>query len=160
MTTPAPAPSPPGPSPVAQVALVVFSLGREEFGASVSQVREVLPLEGLTPVPRAAHDVEGVMNVRGHILPVLDLRRRLGLQEGGAPSSRKVLVVDSPGQGSVGLVVDEVTEVLRLASTSIESAPTLVVTDVSRKYIAGVAKVGERLILVCDLVAMTRPGEK
>lgn len=151
--------APPSPSAsTQQVALVVFSLGREEFGASVTQVREVLPLEGATPVPRAAHDIEGVMNVRGHILPVLDLRRRLGLTDGAAPPVRKVLVVESPGQGPVGLVVDDVVEVLRLPHAAIESAPALVVTEVSRKYIAGVAKVADRLILVCDLVAMTRPG--
>lgn len=142
-----------------EVALVVFRLGKEEFGAPVLQVREVLRRENITRVPRADPDVEGVMNLRGQIVTVVDLRRRLGFppREGGDP---RVMVVHEPGSHPVGAVVDEVSEVLRVPVSGLESAPALVMTERSERYLRGVAKVGDRIIILCDLTALLRPEQK
>lgn len=139
-------------------ALVVFGLGAEEFAAPVAQVREVLPLAGMTRVPRAAPEVHGVMNVRGQILPVIDLRRRLGFPPREPGGAAYVLIHLAPGAGAVGLIVDEVREVLRVPAAQVEEPPAMLMTESARHYLLGVAKVEDRLILVCDLAAMVRGG--
>lgn len=140
------------------IALVIFRLGTEEFGAPVMQVREVLPLEGTTRVPRSAPDIEGVMNVRGQIVPIVDLRKRLGFEPRAANVPCSVLIVQPGGSTAVGMVVDSVSEVLRVPPEAITPAPAVVVNEQSKAYLQGVAKVKDRLILVCDLGAMVRPG--
>ncbi|MBI4394469.1 MAG: purine-binding chemotaxis protein CheW [Euryarchaeota archaeon] len=141
-----------------EVALVVFRLGAEEFGAPVLQVREILKLESVTRVPRADPEVEGVMNLRGQILTVIDLRRRLGFDARPPGMQPRVIVVQNPGSQPVGLVVDEVTEVLRVGADSLESTPPLVLTEQSQRYLRGVAKIGDRLIILCDISALVTPS--
>lgn len=153
-----PGPARPAGAPSEEVALVVFRLGAEEFGAPVLQVREILKLESVTRVPRADPEVEGVMNLRGQILTVIDLRRRLGFEARPPELEPRVIVVQNPGTQPVGFVVDEVTEVIRVPAENLESTPPLVLTEQSQRYLRGVAKLGDRLIILCDISALVTPA--
>lgn len=148
------------PAPVVETPLVLFRLGQEEFGVHVTQVVEVLKLENLTRVPHAESDVEGVMNLRGRILTVLDLRRRLGFAERPAGQPARILVVDTREGSPLGVIVDDVLEVMRIPENVIEPPPPYVLTTHSGRYLKGVAKLGNRLIIVCDLETMVAPSEK
>ncbi|GAB4197606.1 MAG: hypothetical protein OHK0013_05960 [Sandaracinaceae bacterium] len=100
---------------------LVFEIGRDRMALPLASVKEILKLAPITPVPRAQHDVLGILSVRGRITTVLDLRRRLGLAEGAPSRSSRILLVDRQDE-VVGLRVDAVTEVLRLRTSEIEPA--------------------------------------
>lgn len=131
------------------IQIVVFQLGNELYGADIGTVREVGPLQRMTRVPRTPRFVKGVTNLRGRVIPVVDLRRRLNLPESEATKSTRIAVAELEG-GQVGMVVDAVLEVLRVPLADIEP-PALMVTKLESDYVTGVAKVGGRLIILLDL---------
>lgn len=135
-------------------ALVVFALGGEEFALPVSEVREVVPFSDATRVPRAAPEVVGLMNVRGRVVPVLDLARLLALPAKSPPVARQVMVHEAPGAIPLGLLVDEVRDVVRVLPGAIEPPPSLV----GKAPIAGIVRLGARLVAVCDLGALVPRG--
>jgi len=132
--------------------IVVFQLGQEYYGADISVVREVGPLQRVTRVPRTPKYVEGVTNLRGRVIPVVDLRRRLGLPVTAATKSTRIAVAELDG-GQVGMIVDAVLEVLSVRNSEIEP-PSLMVSKVDTNYVMGVAKVDQRLIILLDLAAV------
>jgi purine-binding chemotaxis protein CheW len=137
--------------------IVGFRIGRETFGLPISLVHEIVRPPEITNVPHAPEYVEGVMNLRGRIVPVIDLRRRFG---GAAPeNSRKnrVLVVDVESR-AVGLIVDSASEVLKISDAQIEPPPN-VLTDAATSYVTGVAKHQGRLIILVDLKRILQSGE-
>lgn len=129
--------------------VVVLRVRGGDYAAPIGRVQEIIRVPVITAMPAAAPDVEGMINLRGRVLPVINLATRLRL--GDAPRHReaRVVVVDSEG-GGVGLLVDGVSEVLRLPSSEIVP-PSKVATDHGPTPIRGVAKLGERLILLLDL---------
>lgn len=129
--------------------LVVFDLAGEIYGVNIETVREIIRMQAVTFVPDAPDFVEGVINLRGRVIPVIDLRRRFGLTVTEETSDSRVLVVDSEGE-DLGVIVDAVTEVQRIAEDSIEPVSSLVSTEQS-DYIVGITKVGEQLIILLDL---------
>lgn len=129
--------------------IVVFQLGKELYGADISVVREVGQPQRVTRVPRTPKYVVGVTNLRGRVIPVVDLRQRLGLPVTAATKSTRIAVAELEG-GQVGMIVDAVLEVLRVPSAQIEP-PTLMVSKVDSDYVMGVAKVDQRLIILLDL---------
>lgn len=129
--------------------LVVFDLAGEIYGVNIETVREIIRMQAVTYVPDAPDFVEGVINLRGRVIPVIDLRRRFGLTVTEETSDSRVLVVDSEGE-DLGVIVDAVTEVQRIAEDSIEPVSSLVSTEQS-DYIVGITKVGEQLIILLDL---------
>lgn len=129
--------------------IVVFQLGKELYGADISVVREVGGLQRITRVPRTPGYVMGVTNLRGRVIPVVDLRMRLGLPASAPTKSTRIAVAELEG-GQIGMIVDAVQEVLRVPVSSIEP-PTLMVSKVDADYVTGVAKVGHRLIILLDL---------
>ena len=130
--------------------LVVFKLGEEEFGVNILQVREIEKLDqGLTRVPKAPRFVEGVINLRGEIIPIVDLRKRFGLTLPALGLDSRVIIVEI-GDEAVGMLVDAVVEVLRVPVSAIESTPSIT-KGVNTYYLAGVAKVEERLIVLLNL---------
>ena len=131
------------------VQLVVFQLGDELYGADISAVREVGPLQRVTKVPRTPSYLEGVTNLRGRVIPVIDLRKRLGLPVRAATKSTRIAVAELDG-GQVGMVVDAVLEVLRVSAKDIEP-PTALLSKVDSDYVTGVAKVKDKLIVLLDL---------
>ena len=129
--------------------LVVFTLKDESYGVDISSVREIIRMLDVTRVPRTPEFVEGVINLRGKIIPVVDLRKRFGFAPGDDSAETRIVVVDTGGQ-DVGMIVDAVTEVLRIAGDSIDP-PSSVVTGANADYLRGIAKVGERLVILLDL---------
>ncbi|MGH9341629.1 MAG: chemotaxis protein CheW [Acidobacteriota bacterium] len=138
--------------------LVVFRLADEEYGASVQQVKEVIVLPEVTPMPRIPEDIRGVINLRGQIIAVVDLSRRLGVIHGSVSEPEHVIIVELD-KFTVGMIVDEVPEVIKLSEENIEQSPYLIQHSVDREYIVGVAKTGQRLIVVLDLLRVLSKGE-
>ncbi len=127
--------------------LVVFSLGAEEYGLPITTVQEIIRYTKPRTIPSAAPSVRGVINLRGRIIPVVDLKSRLELDGGDAEES-KIVIVEA-GTVTAGLIVDDVDEVITVDEASLEQAPT---GDVS--YVSAVAKVGDRLLVLLDVEAM------
>jgi purine-binding chemotaxis protein CheW len=138
--------------------LVVFQLGHEFYGADISVVREVSPVQRVTRVPRTPKYIEGVTNLRGRVIPVVDLRRRLGLPVSAATKSTRIAVAELEG-GQVGMIVDAVLEVLRVPQSSIEP-PSQLLSKVDAEYVGGVAKVDGRLIILLDLGRVLQREER
>jgi len=129
--------------------LVVFKLENEEFACNINDVREVLKMVRVTPLPRSLDFVEGVINLRGEVIPVIDLRKRFGLQEIEITDDSRIIIVEVE-ERMVGLIVDSVSEVNRLANKQIQDAPDQVAGQ-QTKLILGVGKIEERLLIILNL---------
>lgn len=129
--------------------LVVFELGGELYGVEISRVHEIIRLQTVTRVPRAPTFVEGVINLRGKVIPVVDLRRRFGLPSAEHTRASRIVVVEI-GDQVVGIIVDGVSEVLRVSESTVEP-PSPVVAGIDSEYIHGIAKLPERLVILLDL---------
>jgi purine-binding chemotaxis protein CheW len=138
--------------------LVVFDLENEHYGLDIAAVEGIIKLQPITTVPHAPVFVEGVTNLRGKVLPVIDLRQRFGLPRGRATKDTRIVVVEMNGS-TVGIVVDGVSEVLRINPEAIEP-PSPIVTTVHSAFIKGIAKVGERLVILLDLAQVLTTSEK
>lgn len=130
--------------------LVTFLLGSEEYGLDVRLVQEIIRLTEITPVPRAPDFVKGVINLRGRIIPVVDLRRKLALGEVDASARTTRVVVARLRDRLVGLLVDGASQVLKVPVSLIEPAPEEIL-EVDADYIRGVAKLANRLVILMDL---------
>lgn len=129
--------------------LVVFQLGSELYGADIHVVLEVCPLQRVTKVPRTPYYVEGVTNLRGRVIPVVDLRRRLGLPAAPATGATRIAVAEVDGD-QVGMIVDAVLEVARVQDSAIAPSSGLV-NGVDAEYVQGVAHIRDRLVILLDL---------
>jgi purine-binding chemotaxis protein CheW len=129
--------------------LVVFQLGAELYGVEIARVHEIIRLMAITSVPRAPSFVEGVINLRGKVIPVVDLRRRFGLPQAERTRASRIVVVEL-GDHVVGIIVDGVSEVLRVETSTIEP-PSPVVAGLDSESLSGIAKVDEQLIILLDL---------
>ena len=138
--------------------LVTFRLGKEEFSMDILKVQEIIRHMDLTRVPRTPVFVDGVINLRGRVIPVLDLRKRFGLPEGERTNETRIIVVDVDNR-TVGLKVDAVSEVLRLPADTVEPPPSLV-TGMESDYIKGVGKLDGRLIILLDVAKILTRTEK
>lgn len=135
-----------------EVQLVVFQLGAEEFGVDISQVREIIKPTEITKMPNSPEFVEGVINLRGQITTIMDLRKRLDMEVVDSDQTR-IIIVDISDE-IIGMVVDSVTEVRRLPQSDIEPTPSIS-TAVDTEYIMGVGKLKtdgqDRLLILLDL---------
>lgn len=129
--------------------LVTFSIGEEEFGVEILKVQEIIRTMEITHVPRAQDFVEGVINLRGKVIPIVDLRRRFGFASKPHDKHTRIIVIEISNM-IVGFVVDSVSEVLRIPSATVEPAPP-VVASVDSEYISGVGKFEDRLLILLDL---------
>lgn len=129
--------------------VVVFELAGEAYGTEINTVREIIRMPNVTQVPAAPEYVRGVINLRGRVIPVVDLRCRFRLPEAETTTDTRVLVVDIAGE-DIGVIVDAVTEVKRVPSASIEPSASIATTQESY-YIEGIAKLDEHLLILLDL---------
>jgi purine-binding chemotaxis protein CheW len=136
--------------------LVSFSVAAEEYGLDILRVQEIIRTQQLTRVPNLPEYVEGVINLRGKVIPVIALRRRLGLEAIPPDKNTRIVVVDVHGQ-TLGFIVDAVSEVLRISSETVESTPRI--GSVEREYISGVGKLDTRLLLMLDLEQLMNQAE-
>ena len=137
--------------------IVGFKVGRETFGVPIATVHEIVRVPEVTAVPDSPECVEGVINLRGKIVSVVDLRRRFGEKEIIAHKKNRILVVEVEGK-MVGLVVDAASEVIKLPADSVEPPPNVFEED-SVHYVTGVGKLGQRLIILVDLQKVLEKGE-
>ena len=137
--------------------LVVFDLSSEAYGVDIGAVREIIRLQDITKVPRTPEFVEGVINLRGKVIPVVDLRKRFGLPAEEESKENRIVVVDIGAQ-DIGVIVDAVTEVLRIATESVEP-PASVITTADSEYLLGIAKLDSRLIILLDLEQVLTQAE-
>ena len=136
--------------------LVSFHVGDEEFGLDILRVQEIIRIQPLTRVPNLPDYIDGVINLRGKVIPVSGLRKRLGLEKQTADKRTRIVVVDVHGQ-ILGFVVDSVSEVLRIHTDTVEPTPRL--GKVERDYISGVGKLDSRLLLLLDLERLMNESE-
>ena len=129
--------------------LVLFQVGAELYGVDIARVHEIIRLQAITRVPRAPAFVEGIINLRGKVIPVVDLRRRFGLPSAEHTRASRIVVVEI-GDQVVGIIVDAVSEVLRVHGAAIEP-PSPVVAGIDSEYLHGIAKLPERLVILLDL---------
>lgn len=129
--------------------LVVFKVGTEEFAVDIMLTREVVLMHDITPVPETEGYVEGVMNLRGHLLPVLDLRKRLRVSRPVETRDRRIIVTSVEGR-LAGLIVDGASEVIRVNDDMIEPVPNLI-SEIGAAYVQAVVNVNDRFITLIDL---------
>jgi len=129
--------------------LVVFDLASEFYGVDIGDVREIMRMQTVTRVPGTPSFVEGVINLRGRVVPVVDLRKRLHLRVDEQTKESRIVVVDV-ARRDVGVIVDAVTEVLRIPLASVEP-PSSMITGADSDYLRGIAKLETKLIILLDL---------
>lgn len=146
---------------LSELQLVTFLLGGEEYGVPISQIQEIDRLSKITKVPKAARFVEGVTNLRGEVIPVLDTRRRFDLEVKAADDRTRIIIVELAGV-KTGLVVDAVREVLSLSKKDIAPPPEAIHTGVDQRFISGIGKVdnGKRMIVLLDVEKILSKDEQ
>lgn len=126
-----------------------FRVADEDYGVSLLEIREIIKTRPVTEVPRMPDFVVGVLSLRGTVIPVLDLRLRLGLAVGES-SGRSRIIIARKGEGMCGLLVDEVFQVIGLSGSEIEKAPP-VLDGIDREFVRGIGRHGERMLIILDL---------
>lgn len=132
--------------------LVTFKMGMEEYGIKIANVQEINRMTEITKIPRAPYCIEGIVNLRGNVIPALDLRKLFKLSEKQVTDATRIIIVDFNGKRT-GIVVDSVSEVLRFEKTLIELPPDILRSGIDRDYVEGVGKLqnGKRMILILDI---------
>lgn len=141
-----------------EIQLVIFKLGREEYGVSILQVQEIKRITEITRVPHTPEYIKGVINLRGSVLPVIDLKRRLNLPQQALTENTRIIIVKVK-EISVGMIVDAVSEVMTINQQNIDS-PDVVAGSVSANYLSGVGKLENRLLILLNLEEITGIGQE
>lgn len=136
-------------STVTDVKVIVFQIENEEYAVPVDQVGSIERVQAITRVPQTENFVKGIINLRGVVIPVIDLRLRFGMSEISYTESTRIIIIHSD-QVEVGLIVDSANDVIDLSAEMIEPAPEVIGT-VNVDYISGVAKIDKRLLILLDL---------
>ncbi|MCL4490888.1 MAG: chemotaxis protein CheW [Nitrospirae bacterium] len=129
--------------------LVTFTLGNEEYAVDILRVQEINRMKEITRVPNSPAYVEGVINLRGKVIPVVSLRKKFGLAERENDEQSRIMIMDIQGI-TMGLVVDAVSEVLRIPASTVEPTPPMA-SNISTEFIKGIAKMEDRLIILLDM---------
>jgi len=131
-----------------ELQLVIFRLAKEEYGLPITKVQEINRLVPITKLPQTPSFMEGIINLRGRIIPVIDLRKRFQITAADQSEDNRIIIVEVNGQ-TVGIIVDAVTEVIRLPAASVEPPPPAFILDA--RYIQGVGKIDDRLLILLDI---------
>lgn len=132
--------------------LVTFRLGNEEFGIDIKKVQEINRMIDITKIPNAPSYIEGVVNLRGKIIPIVDLRTKLGFGGAERDKATRIMVVEIEGS-VLGFIVDSVSEVLRIADATVEAAPSIT-GGTDSAYIEGVINLNDRILILLSLNAL------
>lgn len=136
-----------------ELQFVIFRVGEEEFAVNINQVKEIIKLTPITPIPRVPGYIEGIINLHGQILAVVELAKKLDLKATPYSEKTRIIVIEHK-ELKVGIIVNEVTEVLRFPVKDIEPPPDLILNKKVQAYIKGVGKLGNRLLIIIDLVGI------
>jgi len=140
---------------------LTFSLGSEEYGIGILKVKEIIGMMRITPVPQTPDFVKGVINLRGKVIPVIDLRLRFGMDENGYTERTCIVVVEIGGSGAkmhIGVVVDSVSEVLNIKGADIEDTPSFG-SNLETDYVLGMAKTGGGVKILLDIDCILNNSE-
>jgi purine-binding chemotaxis protein CheW len=129
--------------------LVSFQLDKELYGIEITKVREIILITEITRIPQTPHYVKGLINLRSTVIPVIDLRSLFGLQEGEMTDESRIMVLQSNGK-TIGIVVDAVSEVLRVKRDEIAPPPPTV-AGLGREYLTGIVKLDKQLLILLDI---------
>lgn len=138
--------------------LVIFEIGNEHFGIDIAAVEGIVKMQEITRVPQAADYVEGITNLRGSVLPVIDLEKRFGIPPHERTRETRIVVVNMDGL-KIGMIVAAVSEVLTIDDAVIEPAPAIV-TTINSRFITGIARIDTRLVILLELNLVLTEVEK
>ncbi|MBP1762435.1 MAG: CheW protein [Firmicutes bacterium] len=147
-----------------EIQFVVFKLNHgeqvSEYAVPISNVQEIIPLPVPTRLPQVPDFIEGIINLRGKIIPIIDLKKRFAMGEPDEEpvKDRRTIIIDMEGQ-IIGIIVDEVNEVLRLSTDSIDKPPA-VISGITAEYLTGVGKLDDRLLIILNLDKVFNEAEK
>ncbi len=142
-----------------KIQLVIFRLRDEEFGVDIGSVKEIIEVGIISSIPEAPSFIQGVTNLRGQVIAVVDLAKQFGLSpQENLPVTAKIVVTEVNGQ-KVGMLVDEVPEIVKISKESIEPTPELIQSEIQKDYIQGVGKLEQRLIIFLNLEKVLAPHE-
>ena len=144
-------------SPQNVMQLVSFDVGGEQYGLEILRVQEIIRIQQLTRVPNSPHFVDGVINLRGKMIPVIALRKKFGLEERPYDKQTRIVVVEVKNN-ILGFIVDSVSEVLRVPGNVIEPPPRL--GRVDPEYVSGVGKLRDRLLILLDVERLMFDADK
>lgn len=137
---------------------LAFNIESEEFGVDVMNIMSVTNITAITRVPRAPKFIQGVINLRGRILPVINLRKRFGFKLKKTDENSRIIIAEVEGE-AVGMIADSVSEVLRIPLSDIEPIPGMIKTGVSKEYLQSIAKIDNRLIIILNLIKVLNKTE-
>ncbi|WP_343384328.1 chemotaxis protein CheW [Candidatus Amarobacter glycogenicus] len=135
--------------PAIEEHVVIFRLADEYYALDIQTVQEIVRMQAITSIPGSDFWVEGITNLRGRVVPVVDLRKRCGVDSGEYTAETRIVVVSS-STGMVGLIVDAVSEVMRIPGDQVEQ-PSAIVSVPENTYLRGIAKLEDRLVSLMDL---------
>lgn len=142
------------------IQLVSFMLANEEYGVEVLKVREIIRMPIITKMPNVPQHVEGIINLRGKVIPIISMRRRFGLLENENSSQTRIIIMDVSGN-LTGFTVDSVSEVIRIHSSEIQPPPSMVLSGgIGQEFITGVINHAERLLIIMDIDRMFSDDER
>ena len=141
------------------IQLVSFMLADEEYGVEVLKVREIIRMPTITKIPNVPQHVEGIINLRGKVIPIISMRRRFGLMENENNNHTRIIIMDVAGS-LTGFIVDSVSEVIRIHDSEIQPPPSLVLSSgIGQEFITGVYNHAERLLIIMDIDRMFSVNE-
>ncbi|MFZ5753365.1 MAG: chemotaxis protein CheW [Bacillota bacterium] len=138
---------------------VVFKLHTEEYGIEIKNVQEIVHMQEITRLPQSLEFVEGIINLRGRIIPVVDLKKRFYGVKTETGDNTRIIVIDL-GNQVLGIMADEVSEVLRLNETMIDPPPAIIMQMSSGNGVKGIGKLEDRLLILLDLTKAFSLEEK
>ena len=142
------------------IQLVSFMLADEEYGVEVLKVREIIRMPTITKMPNVPQHVEGIINLRGKVIPIISMRRRFGLMENENSSQTRIIIMDVCGS-LTGFIVDAVSEVIRIHSSEIQPPPSMMLSGgIGQEFITGVFNHVERLLIIMDVDRMFSEDER
>ena len=138
--------------------MIDFSVGERQYGVDIRKVREVIRIEEITPLPHAPSFVKGVINLRGDVIPVIDLRQKLGLEAARGSTAERLIVVEIE-EKLVGMIVDSVSHVVRVRAGQLEPAPSWLV-GLTGDFVTGVVRQDEKMTVVLNVETILTSAEK
>ncbi len=136
-----------------ELQLVVFNIGKEEFGVEIMRVQEIIRMTSITGIPQAPDYIRGIINLRGRIIVVLNLNVIMGMETKELDENSRIIVANID-ETVVGFIVDAVSEVIRLPENNVEPAPAVISSKIGTEYVMGVGKMEDRLLILLDLDKM------
>lgn len=134
---------------------IVIKLGEENFGIDINYIDNILRMQQITRVPKVPAYLKGVINLRGDVIPVMSLRLKMGLAEDVINRNTRIIILKIESEGSVGVIVDEVKEVIKLSEDQIESTTAEGAVPESRRFVSAVGKNGDELISILDIASIS-----